>query len=60
MQEEFKDKRGREWEVFIDDSYYGMFCVRVKDDRDFNSPVSFHFMVKEKALQFVELLKESR
>ena len=55
----FKDKRGREWEAFVDVCEYGCVCVRVKSDRDFNSPTSFHFVTQEQAKQFVELIKVS-
>lgn len=54
--EDFVDKRGRPWEWFIDLAYYDMICVRVKGERDFNSPLSFHFNTTDQAQQFVELL----
>lgn len=53
----FTDKRGREWEVFVDSCYYDCVCVRLKADRDFNSNTSFHFNTQHQADQFVELLK---
>ena len=53
----FTDKRGREWEVFVDHCYYDCVCVRLKADRDFNSNTSFHFDTQQQADQFVELLK---
>lgn len=56
---EFTDKRGRTWETFVDVHYYDCICVRIKSDRDFNSPTSFHFMTQEQAKQFVELIKVS-
>jgi len=56
---DFKDKRGREWETFVDLSYFDCICVRLKSDRDFNSPTSFHFDTRKQAEQFVELLKVS-
>jgi hypothetical protein len=43
------------WEVFIDNSYYEMWAVRPKGDRDFNSPRLFHFALEEDALKFKEL-----
>ena len=55
----FKDKRGREWEAFVDASYFDCICVRLKSDRDFNSPTSFHFVTHKQAKQFVELIKVS-
>ena len=39
------DKRGREWERFCDESYYGITCIRclaVDGARDFDSMLSFH------------------
>lgn len=54
----FIDKRGREWEVFVDRSYYDCVCVRIAKDRDFNSNTSFHFTTQQQADQFVELLKQ--
>lgn len=53
---DFNDKRGRPWEWFVDVSYYDMICVRVKGERDFNSPLSFHFNTVDQAQQLVELL----
>ena len=55
----FTDKRGREWEMFTDRSYFDYFCVRLVKDRDFNSNTSFHFNTIEQARQFVELLKQA-
>lgn len=57
--EDFKDKREREWEWFIDECYFHMTCVRVKGERDFNSELSFHFPTSHEAEKFVELLKIS-
>lgn len=53
----FIDKRGREWEVFVDRSYFDCVCVRLVEDKDFNSNTSFHFYIDGQAQQFVELLK---
>lgn len=53
----FIDKRGREWEVFVDMSYFSCVCVRLVGDKDFNSNTSFHFDTQQQADQFVELLK---
>ena len=55
----FTDKRGREWEMFTDRSYFDCICVRLAKDRDFNSDTSFHFNTIEQAHQFVELLKQA-
>jgi hypothetical protein len=46
-----------EYELFLDRCYYDMWCVRSKDDRRFESPMSFHFMVKEDAETFKRLLE---
>ena len=53
------DKRGREWEMFVDVSYYYMYCVRVKEDRDFNSSTSFHFNTEKEAQEFLSLVIKS-
>lgn len=53
----FTDKRGREWEVFLDLSYFDCVCARLAQDRSFNSNTSFHFDTQQQADQFVELLK---
>ena len=45
----FIDKRGREWEVFVDLSYFDCICVRLAKDRDFNSNTSFHFDTQQQA-----------
>lgn len=55
----FTDKRGREWEVFLDLSYFDCVCIRLAQDRSFNSNTSFHFNTIEQADQFVELLKQA-
>ena len=59
----FTDKRGREWEMFTDRSYFDCICVRLVSDldngRDFNSDTSFHFNTDTQARQFVELLKQA-
>lgn len=55
----FTDERGREWEVFIDRSYFDCVCVRLAQDRSFNSNTSFHFTTQQQAEQFVELLKQA-
>ena len=56
----FQDLRGRTWEWFIDESYYDQFCVRTKDDNDFNSPISFHFNTFDTTINFINLLKQAR
>ena len=56
---DFTDKLGRQWEVFIDHSYFDCICVRLASDRDFNSNTSFHFDTDTQAQQFIELLKRA-
>lgn len=53
----FKDMFGCEWEYFVDESYYHMWCVRLVDDRDFNSKNNYHFMSKQQMKQFIKILK---
>ena len=55
----FKDRRGREWESFVDMSYYDMTCVRVFGEREFNNDLSFHFDTSKQANEFIKLLKVS-
>jgi hypothetical protein len=47
------------WEVFLDESYYDMWCVRPVGDRDFESPQSFHFALKEDAEKFKALAEKA-
>lgn len=49
----------REREIFCDLAYYNMWCVREIHDRKFDSVTSFHFVTKEKAEQFLTLIKEA-
>ena len=48
-----------EWVLVLDSSFYDMFCVHPKDDKDFNSPRRFHFMSKDDAEKFKELIEKS-
>ena len=48
-----------EWILEVDESFYSMFCVHPKDDNDYNSPRRFHFIYKEDAEQFKELIEKS-
>ncbi len=59
MFENFFDKRGREWEWFVDECYYHMTTVRPVGVRDFNNELSFSFDTSDQAKHFVELLKIS-
>ena len=54
-----KDVTNVEWVLFEDVSFYDMFCVCPKDDKDFNSPRRFHFIFKDDAEQFIELIRKS-
>ena len=47
------------FEMFCDESYYDMWCVRNVDDKRFNSPTSFHFVKKEDAEKFKELIEKA-
>ena len=53
------EQLSEQWELFCDSSFFDMFCVRPKGDRDFNSPRSFHFETKEDAEKFKELIEKS-
>jgi len=55
----FTDNRGREWERFLDESYFGMICVRLTTDRQFDSPTSFHFISFHDAAEFCKLIQSS-
>lgn len=55
----FYDKRKREWEMFVDRSYYDMTCVRVVGETNLNSALAFHFDTWKIAEQFAELIKIS-
>lgn len=47
----------KDWELFSDDSYYDLWCVRNTGDRSFNSPLSFHFVEKKDAEDFLRLVR---
>jgi len=47
------------YELFLDTSYYDTWCVREKEDRNFNSLVSYHFADKEDASLFLSLLDKT-
>lgn len=53
------DRRLRDWELFQDSAMYDMWCCRIVEDTDFNSPTSFHFDTKELAEQFLSLIELS-
>jgi len=50
----------QEWEIFLDTSYFDMFCVRQKNDKEFNSPRSFHLALKEDAENFKKLIEKAK
>ena len=54
--EELQENK-RQYELFNDPSYYDMWCVRDKSDRDYNSRTSWHFALKEDAEKLLELFK---
>lgn len=41
------------WEMFLDEWYFHLWCVRPVGDRDFNSPNSRHFVRREDAQNFL-------
>jgi hypothetical protein len=45
------------YELFCDVSYYDLWCVRSKDDTRFESPTSFHFILKKDAEEFKRLIE---
>ena len=47
------------WELFMDVSNYDMWGVRPKNDKNFNSPRLFHFIEKQDAENFKELIDKS-
>lgn len=47
------------WEIFCDTSYYDLWCMRPVGDKDFNSPLSFHFAKKEDAEALLEIVNKS-
>lgn len=50
----------RVYEIFVDTSYYDMWCVRDVSDKDFNSKTSWHFSTKEEAEQYCKLINEAK
>lgn len=50
----------REYEIFKDESYYDMWCVRDITDKDFNSRTSWHFDSHSQAFMFFNLIKEAK
>ena len=48
-----------EWVLITDESFYDMFCVHPKADTAYDSPRRFHFVYKEDAEKFKELIEKS-
>ena len=48
-----------EWVLITDESFYDMFCVHPKHDTAYDSPRRFHFVYKEDAEKFKELIEKS-
>jgi hypothetical protein len=55
-----KKKLRAEWEMFSDEGFYGMWCVREKGDTNFNSSRLFHFVNKADAEEFKRLIEMSQ
>ena len=54
-----KDKFRVKWKLFMDAWNYDMWAVRPVGDKDFASPRLFHFVEKEDAEKFKELIEKS-
>ena len=58
-------EKGNKWvnftkfEMFKDEFYYDMWCVRDISNRYFNSRTSWHFTTKDKADKFLKLLNKA-
>jgi len=48
------------WEIFLDDCYYGLWCVRPEGDRDFNSPDNHHFKTQEEAEEYKAKMEKTK
>lgn len=46
-----------QWEIFPDEGYFGLWCVRNIGDRSFHSPLSFHFEDEKDAREFLRLVR---
>jgi hypothetical protein len=47
------------WEMFLDISYFDMWAVRCEQDTCLDSERLFHFLHKEDAERFLELVRKS-
>jgi len=54
-----KDRRGMEWELFQDASYWDEYCVKPVKDVDFNAVTVRHFLKYKDAVKFFELIIKS-
>lgn len=54
------DDNKPKYEMFLDECYFHMWCVRNTDDRRFDSPTSFHFVKKSDAEEFKRLIEIAR
>jgi hypothetical protein len=54
------DKIYENFEMFNDESYYNLWCVRNTNDKRFNSEFSFHFVIKEDAECFLKLINKAK
>ncbi len=50
----------REYEMFCDECYYDMRCVRDISDKKFSSRTSRHLNTKQEAEQLLELLNKAK
>lgn len=49
------------WEMFCDDSYFGLWAVRpVNEKKSMSSPRLFHFDTREQAKQFKKLVENAK
>lgn len=46
------------WEIFMDVSYYDLWCVRPIGDLSFNSQYAVHYCNYEEALDFKKMMEE--
>lgn len=46
--------------MFLDECYYGYYAVRPIGDNNFNSSRLFHFLEKQDAIKFKELIEKAK
>lgn len=49
----------RDWEIFVDKSYYDLWAVRPVGEKNFNSGLTFHVLLKEEAQRLKEYLESN-